>query len=320
MARHLEKLRTKETTCNFFPIDPIEAGDEGKDTLALALVCRNAAAYIDEWLSFHELAGVRHFYVYDNRSDDGTAAAALRRRAGGTCVSVHPWIIRPAAEGSWHQRKFHVSTQELAYCHAVLNYGPLHRWMAFIDIDEFLVPMKHLTLPEALAQLPASNISLPWFNFGHCGHETMPDAPVVHSYRRRHQLAADERVHVKCVMRTDRIATVGLHLFETTDMGEATVNDRGKRISRGGELSGEDVTNELIQLNHYRTKSIAEHRVSKSYYMHGHDARERKQVLAGEIDRLAQNTCEDGAALDFLSRHGISSAEQFQRHIDGGSK
>lgn len=313
----MEKLHIKETTCNFFPIEPVQASDGKQATLALVLVCRNAEAYIDEWIRFHELAGVRHFYIYDNRSEDSTSKQAMGHCSGGTHVTLHPWVIRPAAAGRWYQRHLHVSTQELAYCHAVLNYGHMHGWMAFIDIDEFLVPMRHLTLLEALAQLPAvSNISLPWFNFGHCGHKTKPSSPVIYSYRQRHQLTQGERVHTKCVMRVDKISTVGLHLFETTDMGQSTVNDRGERIGFGGALSEQDVTNDLIQLNHYRTKSIEEHRISKGYYMHGHDARERKQVLLLEIDRLSKNTCEDNSALDFLNRHGITCAEEFQNHID----
>ncbi|MBF2734966.1 MAG: glycosyltransferase family 92 protein, partial [Betaproteobacteria bacterium AqS2] len=148
---------------------------------------------IDEWISFHVLAGVKHFYLYDNASVDGTAERALAHATGEVTVTVHPWQLRPLVvkEGRWKRPE--VAAQELAYAHAVLNYGGRHQWMSFIDIDEFLVPVRHATLPEALEQLrDFSNISLPWHSFGDCGHQTRPPGPAVYAYRLRHQLSGSE--------------------------------------------------------------------------------------------------------------------------------
>lgn len=38
--------------------------------LAVVTIAKNEAPYIKEWLDYHLLAGVNHFYIYDNDSSD----------------------------------------------------------------------------------------------------------------------------------------------------------------------------------------------------------------------------------------------------------
>ena len=58
--------------------------------------------------------------------------------------------------------------------------------MAFIDADEFLVPKRAATIPEALAHLgEARNVSLPWHMFGRSGHVEPPAGGVLRNYLRR---------------------------------------------------------------------------------------------------------------------------------------
>ena len=38
--------------------------------LAVVTIIKNEAPYIKEWLDYHLLAGVNHFYLYDNQDDD----------------------------------------------------------------------------------------------------------------------------------------------------------------------------------------------------------------------------------------------------------
>ena len=39
---------------------------EYKYNLAVMLIVKNAAQYMDEWICYHKLVGVEHFYIYDN--------------------------------------------------------------------------------------------------------------------------------------------------------------------------------------------------------------------------------------------------------------
>lgn len=38
--------------------------------LAVCAIFKDEAAYLREWLDFHLLMGVEHFYLYDNGSSD----------------------------------------------------------------------------------------------------------------------------------------------------------------------------------------------------------------------------------------------------------
>ena len=40
------------------------------DILSLTLIVKNEAFYIKEWIEFHRMIGVTHFYIYDNESSD----------------------------------------------------------------------------------------------------------------------------------------------------------------------------------------------------------------------------------------------------------
>ena len=38
--------------------------------LAVVAIIKNETPYLQEWLDYHLLAGVNHFYIYDNQDDD----------------------------------------------------------------------------------------------------------------------------------------------------------------------------------------------------------------------------------------------------------
>ena len=280
-------------------------------SLAAVLICRDEEDYIDEWIRYHVLAGVRHFYIYDNGSVDSTVAKASVHDREGVRIKIHPWKIHSAIG------KYFISPQDIAYVHAVLNYGRKHRWMAFIDTDEFLVPRKHLTIVEALEHLGEhSNISLPWTEFGHCGHVNKPADPCLFAYTLKHQHNRYKYHHFKCILDPCKIIKQGVHDCFTADMGEGTANDKGQvaPISARGDTEG-FVSSEYIQLNHYETKSIKEHERKLEKILYGALVSERIGRVAPTIGRLSENVIEDTAAIDFLRRHGIENSDEYGLYI-----
>ena len=43
-----------------------------------------------------------------------------------------------------------IHNQVLAFSHALANYGAEFRWMAFVDVDEFIVPKADASIEAAL--------------------------------------------------------------------------------------------------------------------------------------------------------------------------
>ena len=142
--------------------------------IAIATVLRDEERYVAEWASFHRAVGVRHFFVYDDGSTDDTLSI-LRELLPQAELTILPWRfgMRDVSVG------LPLNRQVLAFAHAILNFGAGFRWMAFIDVDEFILPKTGRTIEEALAGAKGfPNISLPWHMFGTSGHKTCSAGPV----------------------------------------------------------------------------------------------------------------------------------------------
>ena len=93
--------------------------------LAVVAILKNEAPYLKELLDYHLLAGVNHFYLYDNESPDNQAEVAKPYVAAGL-VDYFPF---PG-----------LKKQASAYKNAVKRFKFFSRYMAFIDADEFIYP------------------------------------------------------------------------------------------------------------------------------------------------------------------------------------
>lgn len=298
----LWRLMSRKTITKLAMEPPEPAPDRAG--LALVLIVKNEARHIGEWARFHLQAGVRHFVVYDNGCTDGTIGV-LEGVLPADALTVMPWNqkLRDALTG----REIH--NQVLAYAHAIRNFGPGFRWMACIDADEFLVPKQAESLDAALAHLEdVPNISLPWHNFGRCGHEQPPEGGVLENYTRRAAAplsGARGVTNFKVIVDPCRVTAVKVHAYET-DGQAVTWNDRGERAALKERRRPGFYSAEHIQLNHYYTRSEAElaakiARGSNQAVEAGrHAARVRRNVA-----NIERDTVEDRSALDFLARIGV---------------
>ena len=93
--------------------------------LAVVAILKDEGHYLKEWLDYHLLAGVDHFYLYDNESTDNQAEVAKPYVDAGL-VDYFP------APGE--------AMQYAVYNDAVKRFKFFNRYMAFIDSDEFIYP------------------------------------------------------------------------------------------------------------------------------------------------------------------------------------
>jgi len=99
--------------------------------LSICAIFRDQAPYLAEWVEYHLLAGVDHFYLYNHKSaDDAVKELAPYVRAG--VLDLHQWDI-PG------------HPQKEAFLHCTHKYGHESEWMAMIDVDEFLLAGDGLT-------------------------------------------------------------------------------------------------------------------------------------------------------------------------------
>lgn len=162
--------------------------------IAIVAIARDEKPFIDEWLLYHRFIGADHFFVYD---DDPTP-----------CLQK---FLQPHAKYTtliqWYNPKFQRNQQIEAYRDALRSHLADYHWVAFIDVDEFIVLEKHKNLKEFLASLNnISAVSLNWRRFGHNGHYEDPRGLVTSELTRRLLRPCSNRS--KCITQCDAIANI----------------------------------------------------------------------------------------------------------------
>lgn len=285
-------------------IDP-PLPEPGRHGLAIATVLRNEEHYIAEWVSFHRAVGVRHFLVYDDGSTDRTLAI-LRDLLPAETLTILPWrfATRDVRMG------LQLNRQVLAFAHAILNFGGDFRWMAFIDVDEFILPKTGGSIEEALAGAKGfPNISLPWHMFGTSGHKERPSGSVTRNYtlRARDPMSRLKNVmNFKCIVDPCAVSEVSVHHFSTKEFGDRTANDAGEVFPLDQRKSPAFYSSRHLQLNHYYTRSQEEFArkierggVSPTVW------EKRKVRLTIALENIERDQVEDLSVMEILDRTGI---------------
>lgn len=268
--------------------------------VAIVTMVKNESEYILEWLNFHLTSGVQHFYIYDNGSTDNTVEL-LRDAIGDEVLTIFPWQqeIGPA-----FPRSAVIHNQVLAYAHAASNFGGAYRWMAFIDVDEFLIPRHHASINDALDELSSfSNISLPWHMFGTSGHAKKPEGGVLKNYTNRYRLLDETdagMMNFKCIVDPCSLTCIRVHSMQTG--GEwLTVNDEGESRLCSKRNQAGFYSSKLIQLNHYYTRSEEEflRKANKGHVLNSRSVRYKEKLLK-KITKIDSDTVEDLTAIEYL--------------------
>lgn len=215
--------------------------DRAQSKLGVCAIFKDEARYLDEWLAFHQAVGVRRFYLYDNGSTDDWWEVLEPYYAAGVAQVVH-WPGRCA--------------QLLAYRHALRAWGPMVKWLAFIDLDEFLFCPDGAPLPDALGDYCGFGaVGVCWMVYG-TGGVSEPGGLVTEGYQFRSAEPILNR-HVKSIVRTaraiDRAPLDPHHLFVDGDC----VDELGRVLD--GPFA-KTPTHDRFRINHYVSKSEAEAR------------------------------------------------------------
>ncbi len=207
--------------------------------LAVVAIMKNEAPYVKEWLDYHILAGVDHFYIYDNESPDNLKE-----------------ILQPYIDAGIVTYKFYpgIGRQIEAYTDAFKSYRFFCRYMAFIDADEFIFPQNNKSIVEVVDEIfkdkpdmCALNIS--WVMYGSNNLETADYSKgVLERFTRR---AVQLSKSVKTIANPRRINYLTTpHYMEyfsgNFDIGQNDLDERTK------------ISKEII-INHYKLKSREEY-------------------------------------------------------------
>jgi hypothetical protein len=129
--------------------------------LVICAIFHNEAFFLKEWIEFHKLQGVQHFYLYNNLSTDHCTDILKPYIESGE-VELFDWPIE-----TYSQKEYFDKLQIPAYNHALSMIKKAAKWAAFIDLDEFLYPVKQDNLIDFLKDYNNyAGVGVNWQIFG----------------------------------------------------------------------------------------------------------------------------------------------------------
>ena len=225
--------------------------------LAVVAIMNNEGRYIKEWLDYHLLAGVNHFYIYDNQDE----------------------ILQPYIENGLVTYTFYPGevAQMAAYNDAVKKYKFFCRYMAFIDGDEFILPKDNKSIVEVLDEIFSANpdaagLGVNWQMFGSNSQDKADYSHgVLERFTRRASVDwtpdmpsglknAGGNSHVKTIANPRRINYFHNPHFAIYFEGCTAINEVGKPVQF---FYNYPPTTNKIAVNHYYVKSWEEFQIKR---------------------------------------------------------
>ena len=185
--------------------------------LAVCAIAKNEGAYFQEWIEWHKNLGVEKFYIYDNESSDNTLDV------------LAPYIESELVEYTfWAGKK----QQLAAYDDCLEKHRLDARWIAFIDLDEFVIPTKDGTISDFLKRFETfSAIEINWLIYGSGGAKEKETGTVMERFKHHAQPNHILNRHVKSIVNPRRVfCLIGCH--EAARISGYAANSHGERIKK----------------------------------------------------------------------------------------
>lgn len=209
--------------------------------LAVCAIAKNEGPYFEEWIEWHRKQGVEKFYIYDNGSTDET------RRV------LAPYIASGLVDYTYFPGQ---KMQLPAYDDCFERHRLEARWIAVIDLDEFIVPVKDPDIPTFLRRMENfSAVEINWLVYGSGGAKNKEPGGVMERFR-RHSLPGHRlNTHVKSIADPRRVCTMtGCH--EAARLSGHAADSHGTPLTKG--FRDRPPQQDVIRINHYAVKSYEE--------------------------------------------------------------
>jgi Glycosyltransferases involved in cell wall biogenesis len=247
--------------------------------IACVAIVKNEQNHVAEWIAYQLAIGFDTVIVFDNQSTDDTAAR-IRAFAPHHDVRLHEWTMTTP------------DYQTRCYEHAARSYTDEFDWLAFFDIDEFLVLDPGFDLKSILNLFPATPaIGVPWAMFGSSGHTEKPDGLLIEAFTHRSEPSFGPNRHIKSIIRPKHMLYChNAHSF-AMDGQYRSLTGKPLTFTQGGLLDTDpDYT--LGKLHHYFTRSRA-HWADKMQRGYHDTSREDSEFEAYDRNEIPDDSARD---------------------------
>ena len=253
LAQAVERLRYSISSNKYKNrIKPVDTESfDRKYNVSVCAIFKNEAPYLREWIEFHKIVGVDHFYMYNNNSDDGFRDVIDKYVKEGTVTLI---------EWPYDQKQME------CYKDCIEKFSSETRWLGFIDLDEFVVPKSSDKIYDFLKPFEKNrgSVKIYWRIYGTSG---LMDRDLSGLVSEDFTVCWTKYYYVgKCIYNTafgfnpeSKLTDQLHHVFWANQNGRdiPPVNIFDNVCIRDREIA--DTADFPIQINHYFTKSYREY-------------------------------------------------------------
>lgn len=209
--------------------------------LTVCAIAKNEGPYFKEWIEWHLSQGVEKFYIYDNESSDETKEV------------LKPYIDTGIVEYTYFPGR---KRQLAAYDDCFERHRLDARWIAVIDLDEFIVPVKDTSIPDFLRRMEDyASVEINWMVYGSGGAKTKSEGGVMQRFRKHSTPDHELNRWVKSIINPRQVCNmIGCH--EAARFSGHAADSHGKTITT--HFRDRAPQHDVIRINHYAIKSYEE--------------------------------------------------------------
>jgi hypothetical protein len=190
---------------------------------------------IHEWVEYHYKMGVGKFYIFDNGDIPVSNFLKDYVEQGVVDITVEPMV----------------APQLKVYNRCINRKKKFHQFIAFIDVDEFIVSPSNCSIPSILSRYEDyGGLVLSWMTFGSSGHETKPPGGIIANYWKCYKYE-----HIKSVVNTNYVISHRGNPHAFLYMAEKYAVDTNFIRVPDAVNPPRNSLYEILYLNHYHLKS-----------------------------------------------------------------
>lgn len=194
--------------------------------VALVCIAKMEDLYINEWLLYNKKLGFDDIIIYEN---------------DWTCNLEYDFIKKIQYNG--------IAKQISAYNHFITNYKNQYDWVAFFDVDEFLVLKKHQNIKDFILEFNNPfGIGINWVFFGANGKINRGEHQnsLIKQFTLR-QKDVDRHIKTMLNLQSDSIML-------NPHYSNVNIINMNKNYFSGPH--NENCTDDIAQINHYHHKTF----------------------------------------------------------------